>query len=140
MANDEEYAEQVAKAISESQQQGGEKASVPLHTWTPEVAALTDLRDAVMWVRHAVLQAAGAKGLKTPEPALRPQTPLQRARERGEFKRRQTKHEALAARLLPHKRPGYKPPPPPPALPEGWKRDAAGRLRDARGRYVKEAE
>lgn len=103
---DEEHARMMAEAMA-AREKSDEKPSGPsLTTWTPEVAALTNVFDAIQSVRHAIIAANSERGKapEPPKPAPRPQTPLERAMKLAEFKRRKTSHEALAARVLPHKR------------------------------------
>lgn len=108
MANDEEYAKMVAEAMAARKKAGEappEDKGPALTTWTPEMAMLTNLLDAVNGVRYAVVAVqAGKKAGDPPKPARRPQTALEKAMRRAEFSRRQTAHEALVARVLPHKK------------------------------------
>jgi hypothetical protein len=67
-------------------------------TWSPEVELLTALLDRVAELIHVVAMTAGAKpGRRTPAP--RPVTALDRVRQR----RRETQHQRVVAKLLPHK-------------------------------------
>lgn len=109
VSNDEEHAEMLVKA----QQAQGADASAPpvitgppLHTWTPERAALASVEDAVNRVAHAliVVNSDPKKGKpEPPKPVQRPSTAIEKARKRADFHRRNAKHKQLAARLLPHK-------------------------------------
>jgi hypothetical protein len=104
---DPEHAKMMAESLAAREEAGDEqKATGPsLTTWTPEVAALTNVLDAVRGVQHAVFAAQhGKKAGEPPKPAPRPITPLERALKLAEFDRRKSKHEALVARMLPHKR------------------------------------
>lgn len=105
VANDEEHAELVAKALEERKQSGDTEDIGPsLTNWTPEVAALTAVLDAVNQVRYAVVAVnAGKKAGEPPKPAKRPVTALEKASRRAEHRRRQSAHESLTARLLPRK-------------------------------------
>jgi hypothetical protein len=108
---DEDHAKMMAESITAQRSSGEEvKPSGPaLTTWTPEVAALTNVLDAVRNVQYAVVAVnAGKKAPEPPKPSPRPITPLERALKRAEFDRRKAKHEALVARVLPHKA-GVKP-------------------------------
>lgn len=109
IANDEEHAEMAAKAAAdrgETRPGAKEDTGPPLTSWTPEVAALTQVLDAVNQVRYAVIAVqAGKKAGDPPKPARRPQTALERAFRKAEYVRRQTAHEALVARVLPKKSP-----------------------------------
>lgn len=107
VAMDEEHAKMMAEAIAarrESGEQEGDETGPPLTSWTPEVAALTNVLDAVRGVQH-VLIAVNSEGQApdAPKPAPRPITPLERAMNRVDFESRKARHEALVARLLPHK-------------------------------------
>jgi len=101
---DEDHARMMAEAIV-AQNQDGEREShsgPSLTTWTPEVAALTNLLDAVRGVQHAVVAVqAGKRAGEPPKPAPRPTTPLEQALKRAEHQRRKAKHEDLVARLVP---------------------------------------
>ena len=106
MANDEEYARMVAEAITERKNRGEstEDKGPALTTWTAEMAALTNILDAVNSVRYAVVAVqAGKKAGEPPKPARRPVTALEKAMRRAEYNRRKSVHEALVARVLPHK-------------------------------------
>lgn len=107
VAEDEEHAELLRKAMAE---RGGDERSSkpkgpPLTTWTPEVATMTEVLDAVRFLTYVTAAAGGSQSAKPPPPAPRPHSLLADAMKRSEFDRRQEKHNALAARLLPHKRP-----------------------------------
>jgi len=106
VANDEEHARMVAEAIAARKERGeddGDKGPA-LTTWSPEVAVMTQVLDAVHSVRYAVVAVqAGKKAGDPPKPARRPVTALERAMRVGEFNRRKAVHEALVARVLPHK-------------------------------------
>lgn len=104
---DEEHAKMMAEALSEREKAGekSEDKGPALTGWTQEVAALTNILDAVRGVTHAVVAVNSPKG-KTPEPpkpAPRPVTPLERAMKAADFRRKKAKHESLVARMLPHK-------------------------------------
>lgn len=107
IAEDEEHATMLAQSIVEAREAGtdDDRASGPsLVGWTPEVAALHNIIDAVRGVQHAVVAVqAGSSAGPPPDPMPRPATALDRAIKAAEFKRRQTKHESLVARVLPHK-------------------------------------
>lgn len=104
---DEEHAKMMAESIAaqKASSDKGESKGPSLTTWTPEVAMLTNIYDAVRGVQHAVVavQAPKGKAPEPPKPAPRPVTPLERALKVVEFNRRKSAHETLAARLLPHK-------------------------------------
>ena len=104
---DEEHARMMAESIAARRSDGEDTSSKgpALTTWTPEVAALTNLLDAVRGVQHAVVavQAPKGKAPEPPKPAPRPITPLERALKRAEYDRRKASHETLVARMLPHK-------------------------------------
>lgn len=106
---DEEHAKMMAESIAArqaSEDKAAEDSGPSLTTWTPEVAVLTNVLDAVRGVQHAVYAAQhGKKAGEPPKPSPRPVTPLQKALRSAEFKRRQRSHEDLVARVLPHKKP-----------------------------------
>lgn len=103
---DEEHAKMMAESIMA--QRAANPDSNVLETkgpsligWTLEVAALTNVLDAVRGVQHAVIAVqAGNKAPEPPKPAPRPVTPLERVLKRMEHERRKAKHDALAARVL----------------------------------------
>lgn len=106
VANDEEYAEMIARAMAERKRAGEapEDNGPRMTGWTPEVAALTNLLDAVNGVRYAVVATQlGKKAGDPPKPSRRPVTALEKAMRRAEYKRRQAAHESLVARVLPQK-------------------------------------
>lgn len=104
---DEEHARMMAESIAAREAAGEESDSKgpSLTTWTPEVAALTNVLDAVRGVQHAIVAVNSEKGKapEPPKPSPRPTTPLEKALKRAEFDRRKAKHNALVARVLPHK-------------------------------------
>lgn len=104
---DEDHAKMMAEALAAREKSGEETKEVgpSLTTWTPEVAALTNILDAVRGVQHAVVavQAPKGKAPEAPKPAPRPVTPLEKAIRLASHNKRKAAHETLAARLLPHK-------------------------------------
>lgn len=109
VANDEEHATMVAKAAAErgeTRPGAGEGDGPSLTTWSPEVAVMTKVLDAVNAVRYAVVAVqVGKKAGDPPKPARRPTTALEKAMRLAEFDRRKSVHESLVARVLPHKAP-----------------------------------
>lgn len=103
---DEEHAKMMAQAIESRRENStaAEDTGPALTTWTPEVAVMTNVLDAVRGVAHAVMAAQhGKKAGEPPKPAPRPVTPLERAMRQAAFERRKAAHESLVARVLPHK-------------------------------------
>lgn len=104
---DEDHAKMMAESIAARQAAGDEPDTKgpSLTTWTPEVAILTNVFDAVRAVQHAVVAVNAEKGKvpEPPKPSPRPVTPLERALKRAEFERKKSSHQALVKRLLPHK-------------------------------------
>lgn len=102
---DEDHARMLAEQIAAMPEDETGPRGPALTTWTPEVAALTNVFDAVRQVQHAIIAVNSEKG-KTPEspkPSPRPHTPLEAALKRADYNRRKAKHEALVARVLPQK-------------------------------------
>lgn len=101
---DEEHAKMMAEVITARRAAGEEEKSdrsPSLTSWTPEVAALTNVLDAVRGVSYAVYASqAGDKAGKPPPPAPRPVTPLERALKAADHNSRKQKHEELVARLI----------------------------------------
>lgn len=107
VAMDEDHAKLMADAIAQrgaaTDAAEDKAAGPPLTSWTPEVAAITTLTDAVNSLRHAVIAVqVGDKAGQPPKPMPRPQTPFQLAMKRQEHQRRAAKHADLVARLLPN--------------------------------------
>lgn len=106
---DEEHAKMMAESLAAREDIGEsdtEAKGPALNTWTPEMAALTNIFDAVRSLTHTLIAVNSSKGKvpDPPKPAPRPVTPLARATARAKFERRKAAHEALVARVLPHKR------------------------------------
>lgn len=103
---DKEHAEMLAEQLAAQEEDPDAEPSGPSLTgWTPEVAALTNIFDAVRDVQHTLVAVNSEKG-KTPDPpkrAPRPSTPLEAAMKRAAHNRRKAKHDALVARVLPKK-------------------------------------
>jgi hypothetical protein len=122
VAMDEEHAKMMAEAIEQRGGKSAEDSGPSLTTWTPEVAALHNIFDAVRSVQHAVIAVQhGSKAGEPPKPAPRPVTALEKALRSANRRRRQAEHESLVARLIPNR--GATPPPaaepPPEPAPEG---------------------
>lgn len=105
VAKDKEHSRMLAEAIQAQRENGEDEEKTndgpPLTSWTPVVAGLTDLTDAVRRVEHAVYAAQiGPKAGEAPKPLPRPVTELARAMKVAEYHRRKEQHEALAARVL----------------------------------------
>jgi hypothetical protein len=112
VANDPEHAEMAATAMEEGENREDPETSGPaLTSWTPEVEVLTRVVDAVKALHYLIPAAAGSKSVKPPPPEPRPVTLLDSARRRAAYKVKKTRHEALAARMLPHKYPPSDEPP-----------------------------
>lgn len=107
VANDPEHADMVAKAMAEDPDSGSDSGppGPALTSWTPEVEVLTRVVDAIKALHYLIPAAAGSKSVKPPAPEPRPVTLLESARKRAHYNARKTKHEELAARMLPHKYP-----------------------------------
>lgn len=107
VANDEEHTKMVAESLAARKAEGDESADSsgpPMHTWSPEVAKLTEVVDAVRGVRHAIIAVNSKKAPDPPEPSPRPKTLLEAAIRRAEHDRKKSRHDALVKRMLPHKR------------------------------------
>ena len=110
VVNDPDHVRQLVEAEEHRKDQAGDEGdgkppSPPLHSWSPEVAKLTEVLDAVRdvsWKVEAV-QSEKGKAPKHPPPAPRPSSPLDAARKQMAHERRLKKHKRLAARILPHK-------------------------------------
>lgn len=107
VAEDEEHAQMLAESLAARPHSGAaEDKGPPLTTWTPEVAVLTSILDAVNRVQYATIAAQhGKKAGEPPKASRRPQTALERAMKAAEYRRRKAAHEALVARVLPQKQP-----------------------------------
>ena len=106
MMDDPEHAKMIAEAQAKASAagKGGSGDSSPsLTTWTPEVAVMTRVLDAVKGVQHSIVLANADPKKATPqppEPEPRPKTLLMRESKRAENQMRQAAHEKLAARML----------------------------------------
>lgn len=103
VSSDTEHAEMLAKAMAD-RDDDAEDRGPSLVGWSREVDLLTSLRDDVRSLIYVVKATNGDKSARPPGPLPRPITPLQRAIKAAEFSSRQARHEALVARILPHKR------------------------------------
>lgn len=137
VSKDPEHAAMLAEALAARPDDGtpSEPPAPPLRTWTPEVQVLTAVLDGIRDVGWVLRATNSEKGKQPPHPGLspRPKSAIEDATKRADYDRRKSRHDSLAARLLPHKAPGYVKP----ELPPGWRYDSAGRLRNERGRYAK---
>lgn len=101
---DPEHAQMMAEHIQRQRSSGNaetEPTGPSLTTWTPEVAALTNVLDAVRGVQHAVIAVqAGNKAGDPPKPAPRPVTPFEQALKLAQHRDRKAKHESLVARMV----------------------------------------
>lgn len=105
VSSDPEHAKMLAEQVSKGAGSEKPKDRPALTTWTPEVAVMTSILDAVRQLDYHVCGfKLGKKAGAPPEPAPRPVTPLQAAMERARYDRRQSAHEKLVARVLPHKK------------------------------------
>lgn len=103
VSSDEEHAAMIAESLARRTEEGERTPTGPsMVSWTPEVAAITTVADAVRRVEYTLGRVNGSKE-KPPEPLPRPSTPLEAAIKRVKFNDRKAKHDALAKRLLPHK-------------------------------------
>lgn len=91
VANDED----VARQILARGQAPTPSAHPPLTEWTPEVAAMVALTDALLSFRWVFMRFNGAK-VPAPQPQARPQTALQRVKAR----QREDRNRMLSQRLL----------------------------------------
>lgn len=105
VANDEEHAQMLAEALAK-RAESDEPSGPSLQSWTPEVEALTMLRNDVRALTYYTRLAAGDKSAKPPAPLPVPKTALQQASAKAEYDRRKSAHESLVARMLPHKTKG----------------------------------
>jgi hypothetical protein len=105
VSEDPEHVALLAKQLAEAEFSGESKAeaSPALSTWSPEVAKLTDIHDALKELAH--LTASIHAERKVPEPvfAPRPQSDLKRQVDKMKFEHRKAKHEKLVARMLPNR-------------------------------------
>jgi len=103
---DKEHAAMLAEQLAEQDEDPeAEKSGPSLAGWSQEVAAMTNVFDAVRQVQHTLIAVNSEKGKvpEPPKPAPRPSTPLEAAMKTAAFRRRQARHEALVALVLPKK-------------------------------------
>lgn len=108
MSNDEEYAAAVAQQIVGQKASGDEPPawSPPMHEFTPDVAMLASVLDAINDVRFTLVAVNSAKG-QTPQPSPRtprPESLLTKTVRRAEETVRWRQHESLANRVLARRR------------------------------------
>lgn len=101
VSEDEEHTKLLAKQMADAEVNGETKNSPALHSWSPEVAVLTDIHDAIKNLTYATVAMNSEKKEKPPEPSPRPHSELRDALEKAKHDLRKAKHEELAARLLP---------------------------------------
>lgn len=107
MVNHPEHASRLAEQIAAAKIRGDipDKPLPSAVTWSPEVAALSAVVDAVNSVRHAVIKTADPNSkIKAPEPVPRPDSAVARLIGTKERTLRWRAHESLADRLLPGRR------------------------------------
>lgn len=107
MVNDPDYAEAMAEARANAKDEGDdEPPSRPLVESTPEVAAISDLIDAVNALRVTYIMANKKEGSPDPKipPYPRPRTLLDTMTEKAKRKARWAAHESLADRVLTRRR------------------------------------
>lgn len=111
VANDEEHAQMLAAQLAARSAAGDEaKESGPaLTTWTPEVAVMTSVLDAVRHLAYATVAVQGGSSGEPPKPAPRPSTAIEKAMKAADNARRKSKHDKLVARVLPNRTPGESP-------------------------------
>lgn len=105
VSKDPDHVAALVKAISEREDAGDLDASPKKPSWvgwSPEMGILTLIRDEIRHLTYVTGAAAGARGQK-PEPSPMPESPYAVALRSADHARRKRKHEALVARLLPHK-------------------------------------
>lgn len=103
VSNDEEHAEMVAKAMAERKDNEDEAYHPPIRYWSQESALLADVLDAVRNLGYVTRAANGDKAAQPPPPSPRPTSLLERAMGEARLRAKKAKHEALVARVLPHK-------------------------------------
>lgn len=105
MANHPEYAEKVAEAIAKrrSADVSDEAPSYPLLDWSPEVAGLAAVVDAVNALRSTLIAVNLERGKQPPkiEPFPRPRPLVDTMVDKKERALRWARHEDLTRRLLP---------------------------------------
>lgn len=82
------------------QKESGKKYAPPMALWTMEAELIAALIDELKRNTYYTIVAGGAKNAPKPEQYPRPRTAIAKAT----WENRQAKHNALAARMLPHKR------------------------------------
>ncbi len=76
--DDDEMAERI---LDSGQGEASGDYHPPLSEWTPELAALTEISDKLSAIQQTQIGVAGGKA-KSPKPSPRPETALDRAKER----------------------------------------------------------
>lgn len=97
ITQDPEHVQMMLDAQERAEREGKPTTSAPpMSTWSPEVEALTALRDRVDSLIYVTRAANGDKQVKPPKPAERPDTMLPKLK----AQKRREQHEKLTARLL----------------------------------------
>lgn len=110
VANDEEHAKMIAESIARRQAAGEsiDEQGPSMVTWSPEVAAITAVQNEIKsltYLMQVVNHDSKSAKPEPPKPAPSPKTPLEAAIKRAKYEDRKARHESLALRMLPHKRP-----------------------------------
>lgn len=102
VSKDEEHAKLLAEMKVNGDAPSG-PASPPVRIWTPEYQLMTKMYDQMRSMEHTmfVLKVGANKAGKPPAPSP---TPISTVAKRAEHEMRKARHDALAKRLLPHKR------------------------------------
>lgn len=95
-----------AQAALPKQDQTDEPTAPPMVTFSAEVENLQGVINELRILRALFIQSKSKEGTPTVQPQLLsgPRTALQRAMVAAKYAQRKAKHEALVARVLPHKR------------------------------------
>lgn len=108
MANDPEYAAKLADALAERRlkEDPDKEPTTQLIEWTPEVAALASVVDAVNAVKGVLIMTNSKKGAPPPKitPYPRPETLVDTMVAKAQRAKRWSSHEKLADRLLMRRR------------------------------------
>lgn len=103
VSEDPEHTELLAKQLTEADTEGKPDPGPPINTWSPEVAKLADVHDAIKELVYITAQSHADK--KVPEPVFtrRPQAELKRQVEKLKREAREARHQDLVSRMLPNR-------------------------------------
>jgi hypothetical protein len=102
LANDEEHARAIAEWRAAHHDPDQKKAKPGWQGWSPEVDKLASIENELRLLRSTLVSVNG--GTLKFEPVDRPESAIEEAIKKAEYRRKLSVHERLKAKLLPGKR------------------------------------